>query len=129
MQIGSPRVAELALEPIIPEAVGRDLTFHGLVGMMDLPRPEAREAVHLCKTAGITPVMITGDHPTTARTIGRLLGIIDDSGEVLTGRELALHDEDDLKERVEEVRIYARWPRRTSLGSSGRCRTRGNWWQ
>ncbi len=95
-------------EPITPEAVERDLTFLGLVGMMDPPRPEAGEAVHLCKTAGITPVMITGDHPTTARTIGRLLGIIDDAGVVLTGRELARLDDDSLKERVGEVRIYAR---------------------
>ncbi len=95
-------------EAITPETVECDLTFLGLVGMMDPPRPEAREAVHLCKTAGITPVMITGDHPTTARTIGRLLGIIDGNGVVLTGRELARLDDDDLKERVEEIRIYAR---------------------
>ncbi len=95
-------------ESLSPDVAERDLTFLGLAGMMDPPRQEAREAVRLCKTAGITPVMITGDHPTTARTIGTLLGIVDDGEGVLTGRELAQLDDEGLKAKVETVRIYAR---------------------
>lgn len=95
-------------ESLPPDVAERDLTFLGLAGMMDPPRQEAREAVQLCRTAGITPVMITGDHPITARTIGTLLGIMDDGGGVLTGRELAQLGDEGLKTKVETVRIYAR---------------------
>jgi Ca2+-transporting ATPase len=70
------------------EEVECDMTFLGLVGLLDPPRPEVREAVALCRRAGITPVMITGDHPATARTIARRLGFIEDGDSVVTGREL-----------------------------------------
>jgi Ca2+-transporting ATPase len=72
-----------------PDQVETGLTFLGLVGLLDPPRPEAAEAVKLCRRAGITPVMITGDHPATARAIATRLGIIDDSAEVLSGQDLA----------------------------------------
>jgi Ca2+-transporting ATPase len=95
-------------EPFEAENVETRLTFVGLVGLLDPPRAEAREAVQLCRTAGITPVMITGDHPATARAIATRLGIIEEGAEVLTGRELARLDMAQFEEHVERVRVYAR---------------------
>jgi Ca2+-transporting ATPase len=95
-------------EPLEAENIETRLTFVGLVGLMDPPRAEAREAVRLCRTAGITPVMITGDHPATARAIAARLGIIGDDGEVLTGRELARLEMREFEGLVEHVRVYAR---------------------
>jgi Ca2+-transporting ATPase len=95
-------------DPIEAENIETRLSFVGLVGLMDPPRAEAREAVRLCRSAGITPVMITGDHPATARAIAARLGIIAGDGEVLTGRELARLEMKEFEERVEHVRVYAR---------------------
>ena len=95
-------------EPLEAENIETRLTFVGLVGLMDPPRAEAREAVRLCRSAGITPVMITGDHPATARAIAARLGIVADDGEVLTGRELARLEMKEFEEHVERVRVYAR---------------------
>jgi Ca2+-transporting ATPase len=95
-------------DDLAAEWVESELTFLGLAGMLDPPRPEARDAVALCKSAGITPVMITGDHPATARTIAAKLGIIDGGDDVLTGSELARLQERELSERVGRVRVYAR---------------------
>ena len=80
----------------------------GLVGMLDAPRPEVRKAVKRCRKAGIRPVMITGDHPLTARAIATDLGIAASDALVLSGRELATFDETDLANRVHEVNVYAR---------------------
>jgi Ca2+-transporting ATPase len=90
-----------------PGASETDLTFVGLIGMRDPVRPEAGAAVRTCREAGIRPVMITGDHPLTARAIAGALGI--GSGErIRTDRDLAQLSPDDLDRLVDEVAIYAR---------------------
>jgi Ca2+-transporting ATPase len=88
-------------------ALEQQMTFIGLVGMIDPPRPEVREAVQTAKAAGIHPVMITGDHPLTARQIARELDITGD-GLPLTGQELARLPADGLQEVVKDVTVYAR---------------------
>jgi Ca2+-transporting ATPase len=86
-----------------------DLVFLGFIGLIDPPRPEVREAVARCKSAGITPVMITGDHPATARAIARELGILADAdGRVMTGAELAHLDQTAFEDEVKHIRVYAR---------------------
>jgi Ca2+-transporting ATPase len=83
----------------------------GLVGLLDPPREEARDAVQMCRAAGIHVVMITGDHPATARAIAHRLGIIgaaDDSDDVVTGRVLGALSDEDLQRRAEHVHVYAR---------------------
>lgn len=91
------------------DSVESGMSLIGLVGLIDPPRPEAAAAVRDCVTAGITPVMITGDHPATALAIARRLGIVTDGhDQVLTGSELVAMDESVLRERVAAVRVYAR---------------------
>jgi len=85
-----------------------DLTFAGLMGIIDPPRDEAREAIAKCRSAGIRTVMITGDHPTTAVAVARELGLIADSDEAMTGLDLDRVDEAELRERVEQTAVYAR---------------------
>ena len=86
-----------------------DLEFIGLAGMLDPPRAEALHAVRECKTAGITPVMITGDHPQTALAIARRLEIIGERDErALTGQQLTALDDDTLQVQAAQVRVYAR---------------------
>jgi len=96
-------------DDLSPERVETGLTILGLVGMMDPPREEAAEAVRSCKAAGIEAVMITGDHPVTARVIAGRLGIIgDDAGAVITGSELAKLPLEEFEKRVEHIRVYGR---------------------
>jgi Ca2+-transporting ATPase len=89
------------------DSLERDLIFVGLVGMIDPPRPEVKDAVLTCRTARIRPVMITGDHSLTAQHIARELGIMVD-GRTLTGQDLEGLSIEALQEAVKEVRVYAR---------------------
>jgi P-type Ca2+ transporter type 2C len=92
-----------------PALVERELVHVGLAGLIDPPREEAKSAVERCRTAGIRPVMITGDHPATALAIGRELGITDGApGRVVTGAELESMSDDRLAATVTDIDIYAR---------------------
>lgn len=83
------------------------MTFLGLVGMMDPPRPEAKAAIRTCEAAGIRPIMITGDHPITATAIARELGLLKE-GKAVTGAELEEMDEARLDREVDSIKLYAR---------------------
>ena len=84
------------------------LTFLGLVGMIDPPRPEVKDAVGVCRRAGIKPVMITGDHVTTAAAIARELGILQPGDKAITGGELDAMTDGELDREVEHISVYAR---------------------
>ena len=85
-----------------------DLIFVGLVGMIDPPREEARIAVGKCKSAGIRPVMITGDHPATALAVARQAGIAREQDMVVTGAELDALSDEELVGEVDRIPVYAR---------------------
>jgi P-type Ca2+ transporter type 2C len=95
-------------EPFNYQTVERDLQFAGLAGLMDPARDEVELSIEECKTAGITPVMITGDHPATAKAIAREIGILDEKGLVMTGTELQHIIEDAFLDQVERTAVYAR---------------------
>ncbi|MBZ5689640.1 MAG: cation-translocating P-type ATPase [Acidobacteriia bacterium] len=102
------RVLAVAMKPdAARENAEREMTFLGLVGMIDPPRPEAAAAVQKCKEAGIKVVMITGDHPLTAQAVARELGILT-TGRVLTGAELEVLSEEAFDRQVETIEVYAR---------------------
>lgn len=86
----------------------KDYILLGLVAMQDPPREESAEAVRKCKTAGIRPIMITGDHLVTASAIARKIGILDDSGRAVEGREIENLSDEELDEFVSDVSVYAR---------------------
>jgi Ca2+-transporting ATPase len=102
-------VRRLGAGPDAPaDTIESGLCLVGLVGLIDPPRDEARDAVALCRSAGIVPVMITGDHPATARAIAARLGIGEPGTRVITGDELAATSDAALDAIVEQVRVYAR---------------------
>ncbi|HCC35216.1 MAG TPA: calcium-translocating P-type ATPase, PMCA-type [Ruminococcaceae bacterium] len=90
------------------EDMENNLTFAGLIGMIDPPREEAMEAVKRCKSAGIIPVMITGDHVVTAAAIARQLGILEDGAGCVTGAELTRMSDGELARNIKRIRVYAR---------------------
>ncbi|HBG28937.1 MAG: hypothetical protein A2Y10_02340 [Planctomycetes bacterium GWF2_41_51] len=91
-----------------PESIERDLTFSGLIAMIDPPREEAKQAVHECKTAGIKTVMITGDHKNTAAAIAKELGFFKADSIAVTGEELDKISDEELLNRIEHIPVYAR---------------------
>ena len=94
--------------PLTEEALERNLVFAGMAGMVDPPRPEVKEAVHLCRQAGIRPVMITGDHVLTAEAIGRELGIYQKGDCAVTGAELDEMSDKELETAAETCTVFAR---------------------
>ncbi|WP_424355046.1 calcium-transporting P-type ATPase, PMR1-type [Methanobacterium sp. MBAC-LM] len=99
--------SEQDLADVDKDKLEENLVFVGLVGMMDPPRQEAKEAVATCMKAGIRVVMITGDHEDTAAAIGKEIGILTD-GEVLTGSELDKLNDAEFKDMVDDIQVYAR---------------------
>lgn len=95
-------------EKISSENVERDLCFIGLVGMIDPVRPEVKAAIEECDSAGITPVMITGDHVDTAAAIGKELGILSEGRRAITGAMLNEMDDETFEKEIEEIGVYAR---------------------
>ena len=95
-------------EELTSEAVENGLNFIGLVGMIDPPREEAKDAVAKCRRAGIKPVMITGDHVVTASAIARALDIMRDGDEAVTGAELDAMSDEELIKRIRNISVYAR---------------------
>ena len=102
------KVIDALPDEISSETLECDLTFVGLVAMIDPPRPEAKAAVAVCRKAGIKPVMITGDHVVTASAIARELGILHDGDLAITGAELDRMNDSELDAKVESISVYAR---------------------
>ncbi len=102
------KVIDTIPEKLTSEEIECGLTFMGLVGMIDPPRPEAKEAVAVCRRAGIKPVMITGDHVVTASAIAKELGILEDGDRAITGAQLDAMTDSELDESVEDISVYAR---------------------
>ncbi len=107
LAVGYKKVDTIPTEPT-SELLETGLTFMGLVGMIDPPRPEVRDAVAVCKQAGIRPVMITGDHVVTASAIAEDLGILREGDRAVTGPELDAMSETELDKNVENISVYAR---------------------
>jgi len=108
MAQGALRVLALAIKENDDSASEENLTFVGLVGMIDPPRPEAKDSVQVLKKAGITTIMITGDHRDTALAIAKDLGIAENETQCITGSELNEMTQEQLNARVRELRVFAR---------------------
>jgi len=103
------KVIDVLPETISVETVENDLQFSGLAAMIDPPRPEAIQGIADCHTAGITPVMITGDHPVTARAIATETGILRyPTDRLITGTELSNFSDDEFEKEIENIKVYAR---------------------
>ena len=102
------KIIDTLPDELTSEALESDLILMGLVGMIDPPRPEAKEAVKTCISAGIRPVMITGDHVVTASAIARELGILGVGHRAITGAELDAMSDEELDASVEQISVYAR---------------------
>lgn len=107
LAVACKRIDEVP-ENVTPDVLENGLTFMGLVGMIDPPRAEAREAVRICREAGIRPVMITGDHVVTASAIAKELGIMSEEDMAVTGSQLNDMTEEELEKQVRHISVYAR---------------------
>lgn len=95
-------------ESLEPAFLENDLVFIGLCGMIDPVRPEVKDAIALCRTSGIRPVMITGDHKDTAAAIAKELGMITSDDQAITGLELSALSDSEFLDRIEDISVYAR---------------------
>ncbi|WP_018617456.1 cation-translocating P-type ATPase [Segetibacter koreensis] len=102
------KISDRLPESFSYNSIEKDLTFAGIVGMIDPPREEVRLAIEECKAAGIHVVMITGDHPATASAVARQIGILSEHDLVITGSELQALSNEEFEEKVERIRVYAR---------------------
>lgn len=102
------RTYDAAPESFEPEKLERELCFVGLTGMIDPVRPEVYEAIEKCRSAGIRPIMITGDHIDTAVAIARELGILTDDTRAITGSELSAMSDEEFAEKFKNISVYAR---------------------
>ncbi len=106
--IAMKKIKKVPEQPL-PAQIEHDMVILGLIGMIDPPRPEVRDAITTCQNAGIIPVMITGDHPLMARVIAQRLGILQHkSQKMITGKDLAQMSENAFARDVEKIRVYAR---------------------
>ena len=107
LAVGYKEIKDVPENPT-PQELENELIFMGLVGMIDPPRPEAKEAVSVCRRAGIKPVMITGDHIVTASAIAKELGILGPDDKAVTGAELDKMTDEELDKQVTGIAVYAR---------------------
>ncbi len=107
LAVGYKEIKDVPENPT-PQELENELIFIGLVGMIDPPRPEAKEAVSVCRRAGIKPVMITGDHIVTASAIAKELGILGPDDKAITGAELDKMTDEELDKQVTGIAVYAR---------------------
>lgn len=107
LAVGYKEIKDVPENPT-PQELENELIFMGLVGMIDPPRPEAKEAVSVCRRAGIKPVMITGDHIVTASAIAKELGILGPDDKAITGAELDKMTDEELDKQVTGIAVYAR---------------------
>ncbi len=105
---GSPVIADSSHRGLQVEEWEKEIQLLGLVGLLDPPRPEAREAVKVCQRAGIEVVMITGDHPATARKIATMVGIAEPDDLVMTGGDLLSINKESCSEQIRRTRVFAR---------------------
>ncbi|MDM0482772.1 calcium-transporting P-type ATPase, PMR1-type [Clostridium perfringens] len=99
---------DISKENIVLDSLEKDLIFIGMVGMIDPPRLEVKDSIKLCKNAGITPVMITGDHKNTAFAIANELGIAENISQAITGHEIDKFKEEEFNEKIINYRVFAR---------------------
>ncbi|XZM34979.1 calcium-transporting P-type ATPase, PMR1-type [Clostridium perfringens] len=99
---------DISKENTVLDSLEKDLVFIGMVGMIDPPRLEVKDSIKLCKSAGITPVMITGDHKNTAFAIANELGIAEDISQAITGHEIDKFKEEEFNEKIINYRVFSR---------------------